>query len=154
MNTGVLEMKKIIFLMFLLLNVGCNSSSSNDSTSQLLEGAWKSNCHEIEENTFRTYEFIFTDDTVLVNITRHSDCDEEGVVSDFPPTGTFQTSEKVETTNGGKATRLSFVWDGPLDEVNPKEFVYKIKNNELNMGNFMEGEIPEIDYTITYIKQE
>ena len=156
MNTKGLS---INFLLIFLL--GCSDTSPNDNTNPLM-GNWLSNCYERSDNNgvFINYaikNLIINNTESMSNTVDYTDinCTILNGTSSLI-TEDYTVGEEVVTTDGSMAQRITLtsehIFSGTLITVT-KEAIYRITGVELNFGDFINGNVPSLDYTVTYVKQ-
>lgn len=160
MKIRTIAAKAFLVLSICAVTAGC-SSSSNDTNEELV-GTWLSNCHELlgtgegsEPNVYNISELTFSESMAVDNYTTYTDinCTENPIMETV--TFRYTTGGNVATTDGVAATRYTktpVIPNRPEFEI-PIEAIYRTSGEELNFGEIVEGEIPSIDYRVTYTRQ-
>ncbi len=147
-------------VFFLLSQVGCSSSSSNNSK---LIGLWLSNCYELKDAStgmFIAYtldNLLVTEDSYIVTSIGYTDiaCTvPNGDADSF--VAAYTLGSQIDTTDGVEAMRLTLTSEidlfGAITTI-ITESIYRITGVELNFGEFNPDNVPSLNYAITFIKQ-
>jgi len=154
-------MKVVTTMIAIISLAGCSSSTDDTQpANNALLGKWLSNCHEflntedesgnnryvIDTATFTESEYI----NEFVSYT-DSNCTENPI--EESSTSTYTIGDTIATTDGLDAKRITFT---PIIQGNQNnlsfDFVFTISGTNLNLGMYTEGEIPSIDFSITYTR--
>ena len=153
-------MKYILITMLMILQIGC-SNSTTDSIKPI-NGTWASNCYEATDvdgifTGYRIENLVITDGAFATDSIDYTD------VSCMTLNGNTNSSIKnyflgagVTASDGINAQRITLSAETIIFQVPvtiTTEHVFRITGVELNFGDYVSGNIPSLDYTITYIKQ-
>lgn len=153
-------MKYTLIILLLFIQSACTSSS--DGSTNPLIGIWLSNCHERTDGNgvFIAYaikNLIITDGTSVTNTTEYTDINCSILNGNaFTLNQDYTLGEQAVTTDGGTAQRITLksefdFFGNPINMT--IEAIYRVTGVELNFGDYNSGEIPSLDYAVTYIKQ-
>ena len=157
-------MRYLIIALISVVLLGCgNNDNTSNAKPGVLVGAWVSNCHELRNeatNELLAYVVVtyqFNNASYTLDSISYDDLNCSIANGDTDNwTGNYSIGEEIISTDGLTAIRISSTersaaWPQSLPSVEI-ERIFRIRDDELNFGLFVEGVIPEIFYSITYVK--
>ncbi len=151
-------MKSIFYSLVVASIIGCggsDSSSSGDSNDERIVGTWFSNCADFPAGGIvLTYMFFENGDYVLDQQLYEDESCEVSSDMDDQNNGEFSIGDVVMTSDGAMARRITLVISmSEFSEDFTAEGVYRLSDDTLNFGVYEEGIVPEINYSIAYVRE-
>jgi len=149
--------KYILIHSLIILLFGCSEESSTDSNE--LIGRWLSNCYEDIgdfgiSNGFAIEEYEFTEDGAYVSsIAKFTDFDcitPDGNTLFFD--ATYTLGDILISTDGNTVQLITVIQTIFSTSTFVFDLAFRITGDELNF-DFLPGPVPNIVYTITFVKQ-
>ena len=150
-------MKNLILPIFIILITSCSNSGTNESNDLL--GTWVGTCYEFSDasdGSFISYASsieIFTVDTYTSTSRYYSDamCTTE-IYSPEITSANYSIGSQINTTDGLPATLITLTINNPIQA--SVSYIFRVEGNNLNFGLVNSNEIPTINYSITFIRQQ
>ncbi len=147
----------LVYFISGCIDMKVDDESNNEDLSQLY-GRYISECYYsplLEMFVIENIEYSRTSYTNQINQYTSIDCSTD-IEDTLHTLGSITYQDKVITTDGLTASRVYF--DNQTGGIAP-DFdrimlaVYRKDEDKLNFGFYTEGEIPTVNYSVTYFKQ-
>jgi len=153
MCTFVSNLKVIYIVLIGFILVSCISDSGSAvSYNHDINGKWKY-CYKDDEG-YQQVTFYFWEYRFYFKVDNFQDNNCEVIIEEyFLEGGEFSIGQELEASKGEPVKRLTLFWYVNTVDFGP-DLVFFIQANRLVFGDYVEGEIPEMNYEAMYLKDK